>query len=130
MYVNIRYQDGVILPIYVFGNTKNHSEWQTECVFVPYNGRKIENILVSLGHYDLISEDNENPARILLDNISIFAFDQNLAEEQVSAKYKKKCTFYKKLQRTPQIYPTQPNFYTREYRYVSQILLNFRIAPM
>jgi hypothetical protein len=45
MYVSIRYKDGTILPIYLFvQNFKEHSDWQRECVIVPYY-KPIENIV-------------------------------------------------------------------------------------
>jgi hypothetical protein len=48
VYVQVKFVDGSIHPIWVYPMKEKEKEWITNCVFIPYT-KPIENILISVG---------------------------------------------------------------------------------
>jgi hypothetical protein len=73
LYVNIRYEDGSVLPVWVLSeNMKDHENWETECIAIP-NFNRIENVLIGVGACDL-KQNKENP-QVMVTNLHFDIFD-------------------------------------------------------
>jgi hypothetical protein len=56
MFGKIRYTDGSYFPIYLFGNSNNHDEFERDCSLIPLMDKDIEVIDVS---FSLLTEKLE-----------------------------------------------------------------------
>jgi hypothetical protein len=60
MFGKIRYADGSYFPIYLFGNSKDHDEFETDCSLIPLVNKDIEVIDVSFSLLTEKLEDEES----------------------------------------------------------------------
>eukprot|EP01080_Neovahlkampfia_damariscottae_P011252 gene11252-4071_t len=107
LYVNIRYKDGSILPIFVLAeNINNHEEFETECIGVPNFGQ-IENVLIGIGACDL--DENESNPEIKLSNVHFDISNSKISFDKLKKRYSNKCTRTRLLKRTPEKWKTDIN---------------------
>eukprot|EP01080_Neovahlkampfia_damariscottae_P001576 gene1576-12701_t len=105
MYINIKYTDGTILPIWFYPIEKEYKkmkDWKRSCLLVPYL-KKIENIVISFGIFDF-----KEKFEIYLDSFSIKLISNNLKKE---TKY---CTSQRYLERTTQDFFLKSNYFQSE----------------
>ena len=80
MYVNIRYIDGTLLPIWLFANLTNHEDWKKESIYIPYYNL-IDDIQVSLGGCDI--KKNFTNSKVLISDIHVDKIEGNSNFDEV-----------------------------------------------
>jgi hypothetical protein len=112
MYVNIRYVNGIIFPIWVFANHSNHNQWKKQNVFIPSHGL-IENVQVSVGACDF--HINQQNSQVLITDVHLDRFDnENVNFKDLKLKYEN----LKFIQRLPQVYRTEISFFKSQLEFV------------
>lgn len=119
LYVSIRFKDGVILPVYLWGDNHQHENWMTECVFIPDYKKPIENILVTIASYQFGKGTN-----VVVDNISIRSFEEQVSQKQAEEAYHGYCAHFQELARTPERYKKHIGFLKASKQFVNLSLLN------
>eukprot|EP01080_Neovahlkampfia_damariscottae_P012070 gene12070-5563_t len=109
IYVNIRYVDGRILPVWVFADVKNHADWKDSCIYVPYYNN-IDDIQLSVGGCDM-KQNFSNP-EVLLTNLHVDMVDNENTSFDEIKKTKGECRI---LQRIPQLLKTEIAVYKAQY---------------
>eukprot|EP01080_Neovahlkampfia_damariscottae_P002426 gene2426-3137_t len=107
-YVNIRYSDGTIFPIYNFiKDVSKHHYWKKDCLVVPSIHKKIENIVIGIGGYDFKYNERQ---LIAITNIGIHYNKQIILNDiNFYKKYKNKCDSIKLIKKDFQNYKTEIN---------------------
>jgi hypothetical protein len=112
MYINIKYKDGTILPIWFYpikNELKEMKDWERDCLIVPYL-KDIENIVVSFGIFDF-----KKPFSIFMDSLSI-----SYLQGSDPKNYMNQCNRKRELERTTQQFYLQPNYFKSEIEPVTQ----------